>query len=144
MNTVAPRRAARLPSAASAATPERATPPTEARGRLVVRDAAVQNTAAYLASQLSGVSATDRFTIAGIGIGPGNRPRPKTEVEITGGIANITVHLALPYPAPLENLTDDARRHISAEVQRLTGVNVGWVDVHIDQLLVGTGERTLQ
>ncbi|GAA1152918.1 Asp23/Gls24 family envelope stress response protein [Nesterenkonia sandarakina] len=144
MSIAAPTPAAAHASARSAPTPERAMTPAETRGRLTVKDAAVEHTAAYIAGQLSGVSATDRFTIAGIGIGPGNRPRPKTEVEITGGIANITVHLALPYPAPLEKLTDDARRHISDEVTRLTGVSVGWVDVRIDQLLVGTGERTLQ
>lgn len=114
------------------------------RGRLVIKDAAVQNTAAHVAGQLSGVSATDRFTIAGVGLGSGARPRPKTEVEMNGGVANITVHLALPYPAPLEKLTDHARNHIRSEVQRLTGVSVGWVDVRVDQLLVGTAERTLQ
>ena len=117
---------------------------TEARGRLIVKDAAVQKTAAHIAAQLSSVSATERMTFAGIGLGSTPRARPKTVVEITGGVANITVHLALPYPAPLEKLSDDARRRIGTEVTRLTGVSVGWVDVRIDQLLVGTGERTLQ
>ncbi|MGJ9373340.1 hypothetical protein [Nesterenkonia sp. CF4.4] len=116
----------------------------DTRGRLIVKDAAVQKTAAHIAGQLNSVSATERMTFAGIGLGSTPRARPKTDVEITGGVANITVHLALPYPAPLEKLTDDARRHIGDEVTRLTGVSVGWVDVRIDQLLVGTGERTLQ
>lgn len=69
---------------------------------------------------------------------------PAPDVQMNGGVANITVHLALPYPAPLEKLTDRARNHIRVEVQRLTGVTVGWVDVRVDQLLVGTEERTLQ
>ncbi|MBE1515732.1 Asp23/Gls24 family envelope stress response protein [Nesterenkonia halotolerans] len=114
----------------------------ETRGRLIIKDAAVEKTAAHVAGELSGVSATDRLTFAGLGTG--SRVRPKTAVQMNGGIANITVHLALPYPAPLEKLTDRARNHIRVEVQRLTGVTVGWVDVRVDQLLVGTEERTLQ
>lgn len=117
---------------------------TQATGRLTVKEAAVEKTAAYLAEQLEGVSATNRLSLPGFNSGTGERKRPKVDVEISGNIAGITVHLALPYPAPLRDLTEKARTHITTEVQRLTGVSVSWVDVRITQLHVSSAERTLQ
>lgn len=101
-------------------------------------------TAAYIVEQLGTVSATDRVTLPGLNAGAGERRRAKVDVEISGDVAGITVHLALPYPAPLRELTRQARIRVSDEVRRLTGVPVSWVDIRIMQLHVSPVERTLQ
>lgn len=117
---------------------------TQAAGRLTVKEAAVEKTASYIAEQLDGISATNMLSLPGLNSGAGDRKRPKVDVEISGNIAGITVQLALPYPAPMRDLTERARTQITTEVQRLTGVSVSWVDVRITQLHVSSAERTLQ
>lgn len=101
-------------------------------------------TAAYIVEQLGTVSATDRMVLPGLKTGAGERRRTKIDVEISGDVAGITVHLALPYPAPLRELTRQVRTRVSEEVPRLTGIPVSWVDIRIMQLHVAPGERTLQ
>lgn len=114
--------------------------PAAGQGQLTVKESAVVKTAAFVAEHLDYVSATHRVGFPGF---TGVRKRPKVEVDLSGGVAGITVHLALPYPAPLREITEDARERMSSEVHRLTGISVQWVDIRITALQVGTTERRL-
>lgn len=102
-------------------------------GRLIVRETVVEKVAAETARTLPSVSAAGRSLIPLMSSAP---QRPKAEVSLSGSVASLKVHLALPFPAPIRDITEQARERLRSEVQRLTGVTVRYVDISIARLNV--------
>lgn len=107
-------------------------------GRLIVREAVVEKVAAETARTLPSVSAAGRSLIPMLSSAP---QRPKVEVSLSGSVASLKVHLALPFPAPIREITEQARERLRSEVERLTGVAVRYVDIRIADLQVDEDRR---
>lgn len=65
--------------------------------------------------------------------------KPKTSVEVTGNFASLKVEVALPYPTPLREASNQLRQRLMARVQELTGLEVKQVDVSIAWLSSSSG-----
>ncbi|MEV4612131.1 hypothetical protein AB0K43_05935 [Kitasatospora sp. NPDC049258] len=60
---------------------------------------------------------------------------PRVSVRVVQGVARISLHLDLPFPADLAELARIARRAAAAQVAELTGTPVGEVVVVVERLL---------
>lgn len=110
-------------------------------GRLTVRETVVEKVAAESARSLPAVSAVGGALLPRM---TGSPKRPKVEVTLSGSVASLRVHLALPFPAPIRDITEHVREHLRHEVHRLTGVTVHYVDITVGGLEVGEGEGAHQ
>lgn len=103
-----------------------------AGGRLVVHEAVVEKSAAQAASELPEVWAAGRGPL---GLRRVDRnTRPQVEATLAGGTVSLAVRLALPYPTPVREVTEAARRHLRERVETLTGLRVRLVDLQIERM----------
>ncbi|GAA3074811.1 MULTISPECIES: Asp23/Gls24 family envelope stress response protein [Actinomycetes] len=103
-----------------------------AGGRLVVHEAVVEKSAAQAASELPEVWAAGRGLL---GLRTVDRnTRPQVEATLAGDTVALAVRLALPYPIPVREVTESARRHLRDRVETLTGLRVRLVDLQIERM----------
>ncbi|GAB3192639.1 Asp23/Gls24 family envelope stress response protein [Nesterenkonia suensis] len=105
---------------------------TPADGSLVVHESVVEKSAAQAASELPEVWAAGRGPL---GLGRvDRRTRPQVEATLSGGTVALEVRLALPYPIPVREVTESARRHLKQRVETLTGLPVRRIDLQIERM----------
>ncbi|WP_157984000.1 hypothetical protein [Nesterenkonia muleiensis] len=106
-------------------------------GTLRVRDVVIEKTASQILRENALASAAPGAfrTLLGTRGEPGEHIRPKARAEVSGGRAEITVHLSLPYPLPLRKTTEALRDELRQRVHQITGIPVGPVDLRIEHLV---------
>lgn len=114
---------------------ERSSP--EDRGRLEVAPIVVRKVAERAADLTPGTLPAPR-RVAGIGAG---RHGAHAKVDGEGGTVDVALELALRYPSPIRELTDQVRRHVTDEVHRITGYRVRSVRITVAALLPETHPR---
>ena len=74
---------------------------------------------------------------------PGAEPSAMVEVGEVSGRLDLAVKLALRYPAPVRASAADVRRHVTEEVERITGHRVRSVAVTVSALLAESRPRVV-
>lgn len=113
-----------------AGTPSGSDVPAARRGTLRVDRRVVERIAAHAAGTVSAAGGTSGGFL-GVGATRDFHARPDVEVSLTGGTVTLGVRCGLAYPAPLRESTQQVRRHIIEEVERLTGLDVNRVDIDV-------------
>lgn len=103
---------------------------TEDRGSLEVHPNVVRKVAERAADATPGAMKAPR-KIAGIGAG---EQGASAKIDGFGGDVDITLDVALRYPSPVRELTDDMRRRVTDEVHRITGYRVRSVRITVSAL----------
>ncbi|GAB3299535.1 Asp23/Gls24 family envelope stress response protein [Epidermidibacterium keratini] len=56
-------------------------------------------------------------------------PPPRARADVSGRHAHLSVTVGMSYARPIANVATEVRRHVSADVERLCGMQVVGVDV---------------
>ncbi|XVS66338.1 Asp23/Gls24 family envelope stress response protein [Actinosynnema sp. CA-299493] len=99
---------------------------TEARGSLEIHPTVVRKVAAHA-----------------VRLVPGAEPSAAVKVGEVGDELELGVKLALRYPSPVRTAAADVRRHVTEEVERITGYRVRSVAVTVSALLAETRSRVV-
>ncbi|QQQ78087.1 Asp23/Gls24 family envelope stress response protein [Saccharothrix sp. 6-C] len=99
---------------------------TEARGSLEIHPTVVRKVAAHA-----------------VRLVPGAEPSAAVRVAEAGDDLELGVKLALRYPAPVRTAAADVRRHVTEEVERITGYRVRSVAVTVSALRAETRPRVV-
>lgn len=113
--------------------PATPTAPTTAaeRGRLRIDPEVVRKIAQHAADEVPGTARMPR-RIAGVGVGShGSHVR----VRHTGDTVDLTLDIALHYPATIRDVVDRVRARVVGEIARNTGFQVRSLDVTVSALL---------
>lgn len=104
------------------------------RGTTVVTPRAVVAIARRAASEVDGVELVTRSGLRRFlaGLLPGGGDGASADVA-TGSTA-LELHLAVCWPRPVAQVAEEARRHVRARVQELTGYAVTELDIVVDAL----------
>ncbi|MFG2007211.1 Asp23/Gls24 family envelope stress response protein [Spirillospora sp. NPDC048911] len=106
------------------------------RGTTAIDDRVIVAIACRAAAGTPGIGGVDG-TVLGVPVGD-RRPRGRTIAH--GDLARPRVRISVAYPASVREVTRRARVRIRDEVQALTGLRVGPVDIDVAAL---THERRL-
>lgn len=114
------------------------------RGHLILSDRAFTRIAAQCAAEIPSVGGKSGGFL-GIGRQENFDSRPKVTVELTGGIASLSVEVGLRYPTPVTEVTESLRSQLRTRVSELTGVEVRQIDIRVGYLQArdAGSERTL-
>lgn len=100
-----------------------------ARGTLDVRAAAIEHLAEHIAADVAGTvnyrSNMDKLR---------GRGYPHAEVTIRGAVSWLTLEIAVPWPAAVEEIAQTTRGQVRSETTRLSGSDVRRVDVTVHLL----------
>ncbi|MGH4022522.1 MAG: Asp23/Gls24 family envelope stress response protein [Pseudonocardiaceae bacterium] len=110
---------------------------TDDRGTLEVNPSVVRKVAQWAADLTPGTLRAPR-RVAGIGAGEHGST---AKVDGAGNDIDITLDVALRYPSPVREITDQVRRQVTDEVRRITGYRVRAVRVTVSALLPETRPR---
>jgi uncharacterized alkaline shock family protein YloU len=108
------------------------------RGRTVLSERVLEKIAGQVAGEVSFAGGSSGGFL-GVGGHADFSVRPTASVELAGNIAALSVSVALRYPVPLRQATEQLRQRIIDRVEALTGVQVRQVDINIAWLLAGDG-----
>lgn len=106
-------------------------PSAEDRGSLEVHPTVVRKVAERAADATPGAVKAPR-KIAGLGAG---EQGASAKIDGFGGEVDVTLDVALRYPSPVRELTDDMRQRVTDEVHRITGYRVRSVRITVSALL---------
>ncbi|OZM71178.1 hypothetical protein CFN78_21575 [Amycolatopsis antarctica] len=106
-------------------------PEPEDRGSLRIDHSVVRKVAQRAADQVPGTAAVQR-RVAGVGLGTHG-----TSVKVSGrdNDVDLSVDLALHYPASVRTVVGDVRGRITDEVQNITSYQVRALEVTVSALL---------
>ncbi|QGN32103.1 Asp23/Gls24 family envelope stress response protein [Microlunatus sp. Gsoil 973] len=110
--------------------------PARLRGRVQIPERVVQRIAAQAASEVA-ASGGRSGGFLGIGEHTDLDARPEVKVDLSSDAVHLAIELAVEYPTSLRSATQRVRDHVTEQVQQLTGIGVGRVDIDI----VAVGER---
>lgn len=99
-------------------------------GVTTISDRAVARIAAQAATGIEEVHGLDRGVLdprRGV-------RRPRTEVSVEGRMVRARVALAVTYPTPVRQAARQVRERVREQVERMTGLTVGQVDVEVAAL----------
>ncbi|MEU9129759.1 hypothetical protein AB0D08_16895 [Kitasatospora sp. NPDC048540] len=120
------------PSAGVATSGPGALPPAPRRGELRIADRVFSR----IAERAIGDSLAEHWAGRAERGGP-----PTVSVRLVRGIARLTLHLDLPFPADLAALAGTARRAAAGRVAELTGTPVEEVTVVVERLVQAEAPR---
>ncbi|MBV9089675.1 MAG: Asp23/Gls24 family envelope stress response protein [Mycobacteriaceae bacterium] len=104
------------------------------RGSLVIADKVAERIAAKAARDTVGVqprtAALDKLT---------GRELPRVTVMISADRVRAAVHVAVPWPYPLTEVTAAVRDNVAAALSEMAGLHVDGVDVAVSSVVAGDG-----
>jgi uncharacterized alkaline shock family protein YloU len=105
--------------------------PPEERGRLTMDDRVVEKVAGHAVTLVTDAAAAPRRML-GVRIG-GARPDDTASVQaqVHGDLATVHVAIAVRWPRSVQEVADEVRDRIRAEVTDTTGVRVDHIDVEV-------------
>ena len=105
------------------------------RGSLTVADRVVERVAGHAVTLVDGASAAPR-RVLGVSVG-GPRPDQEASVDarVDGSTATVDASVAIGWPASVVAVSDQLRRRVREDVERITGVRVAHVDIDVVSLV---------
>ncbi|WP_434995190.1 Asp23/Gls24 family envelope stress response protein [Arthrobacter sp. Ld5] len=115
-------------------------PAPHRRGTLTMSEKVVQKLAAQGASELPFVGGL-RGGVLGVGRHADAEQRPQASVEISGTTVAVFLDVAFDFPTDLAARSADIRRHVTATLERATGLQVRRIDITVKPLTPTTDRR---
>lgn len=106
---------------------------TESRGRTSVPARVVARIAEQVASEVPHVG-SDAGGVLGVGERRDFSSRPSAHCDLYGRTAVLTLDVGLDFPSPIAPALHSLRSHVRTQVEHLTGLEVGRIDVRISWL----------
>jgi uncharacterized alkaline shock family protein YloU len=101
-------------------------------GRISIASDAVAQIVAHVATEAYGVVG---MSARGLGrLLPGDRSRRAIEIERDGDDVRVDLHVVVEYGLNLAEVASTLRNRVAYEVERLTGLRVSGVEVHIEDV----------
>ena len=105
------------------------------RGTLTIADKVVEKVAAQAVSEVDLATGAPR-TLLGKRLGAADPDRrPRADARVDGDRVGVTVTLAVQWPAPVREVAQNVRQHLTDRVSELTGLTVAEVDVDVPVLV---------
>ena len=125
---------ARTPADVGSAFPELGDPGE--RGSLTVADRVVERVAGHAVTLVEGAGAAPR-RVLGVSVG-GARPDQEASVhaQVDGSTATVDASVAIGWPASVRSVSEQLRRRVREDVERITGVHVAHIDIDVVSLVV--------
>lgn len=101
--------------------------PAGQRGSLTINDRVVQRIATLAADHIPGISTSSSGLARLTGLGDN-----AIKATVAGTQVRAHVHVVVPWPESVNDMTSQVRSTVSDEIARLTGLNVDGVDVHAE------------
>ncbi|MGW0592593.1 Asp23/Gls24 family envelope stress response protein [Streptosporangium sp. NPDC002607] len=109
------------------AVPAQSAVPAELRGRTDISDRVVSRIAAGAAREVARVRKVGER-------GPLSL-RGGTRAAVDGTLATLQLDVTMEYPAPIREVADEVRRHVAERVMTLTGMDVGYIDIDVTNVI---------
>ena len=111
------------------------------RGGLTIADRVVERVASQAVTEVDLATGTPRTVLGRTLLGRTPEPDPdrpaRADAHVDGDLVTVAVTLAVQWPAPVRQVADEVRRHLSARIGELTGLHVAQVDVDVTALVTG-------
>ncbi len=111
------------------------------RGSLTIADRVVEKVASQAVTEVDLATGTPRTVLGKTLLGRTPEPDPdrpaRADAHVDGHLVTVAVTLAVQWPAPVRQVADEVRRHLSARIGDLTGLEVAQVDVDVTALVTG-------
>ena len=108
------------------------------RGSLTIADRVVQKIAAQAVMEVDLAGGAPR-TLLGARLTKADPDGPaRAEAHVDGNLVTLSVTLAVQWPAPVREVAEQARRHLSERVRELTGLTVAEVDIDVPALVTAS------
>jgi uncharacterized alkaline shock family protein YloU len=89
-------------------------------------------TVAVPATTLNRIAAAAAELVQGVRV---RRPRRNVEIEVNGGSASVTLHVAARYGTVVPVVAEQVQREVAAALQRMCGLDARRVDVVVEELV---------
>ncbi|WP_433365866.1 Asp23/Gls24 family envelope stress response protein [Streptosporangium sp. CA-115845] len=109
------------------AQPSQQAVPAELRGRTDISNRVVSRIAAGAAREVARVRKVGER-------GPLSF-RGGTRAAVDGTLATLQLDVTMEYPAPIREVADEVRRHVAERVMTLTGMDVGYIDIDVTNVI---------
>lgn len=103
------------------------------RGRVDVADQVVEKIATGALAEIDGVGGTTG-TVGRMFGRDDTAGRPRVSAAVDGGAVRLDARISVAYPSPVAETCDRAREHVVRQVQSLTGLQVGRMDITVSAL----------
>lgn len=111
------------------------------RGSLTIADRVVEKVASQAVIEVDLATGTPRTLLGRTLSGRTPEPDPdrpaRADAHVDGDLVTVAVTLAVQWPAPVRQVADEVRRHLSARIAEITGLQVAQVDVDVTALVTG-------
>lgn len=111
------------------------------RGSLTIADRVVEKVASQAVTEVDLATGTPRTVLGKTLLGRTPEPDPdrpaRADAHVDGDLVTVAVTLAVQWPAPVRQVADEVRRHLTARIGDLTGLQVAQVDVDVTALVTG-------
>ena len=101
----------------------------------------VEKVASQAVTEVDLATGTPRTVLGRTLLGRTPEPDPdrpaRADAHVDGDLVTVAVTLAVQWPAPVRQVADEVRRHLSARIGQLTGLQVAQVDVDVTALVTG-------
>ncbi|PRY50649.1 cell envelope-related Asp23 family protein [Geodermatophilus tzadiensis] len=104
----------------------------DGRGRLVVADRVVERIAAQAAAEVDRATGSPR-RLLGVAVGSAE-DRPQVDARVDWPVATVSVVMSVAWPAPVLEVTEQVRRHVTERLAALAGVRTAGVDIRVTAL----------
>jgi uncharacterized alkaline shock family protein YloU len=112
--------------------------PVEDRGELTVADGVVEKIAAAALAEVEQIGGAAR-RVLGVPLGSDDPDQlARVTAAVTGSVVTLDVRCSVAYPAPVARVTDQARRHLIARIDELTGLTAAQIDITVTALTTPT------
>ena len=107
------------------------------RGTLVIADRVVQKIAAQAVTEVDLATGAPRTLLGKRLTKADPDARARAQAHVDGDLVTLTVTLAVQWPAPVRQVAEQARRHLTQQIHDLTGLTVAEVDIDVPTLITG-------
>jgi uncharacterized alkaline shock family protein YloU len=105
------------------------------RGTTHIADRVVEKIAGRAVAEVDRAGGLSR-RVLGVKLGAESPARaPRTTARVDGGLVTVSVQMSVIYPSSVRRTAAQVREHVIAQVQQLTGLEVGYVDIEVARLL---------
>ena len=107
------------------------------RGSLRIADRVVEKVAARAVTEVDLATGAPR-TLLGRRLSEPDPDAPaRADARVDGNLVSVSVTLSVRWPAPVRQVAEQVRSHVTSRIGSLTGLEVAEVDVDVPSLLTG-------
>ena len=104
--------------------------PAHQRGHTIIAPGVVSSIAARAALEVPSVLRSEPTGLARV-LGTGKARLPGATAQVDEGRANLQLKVTIAYPAPVWSTSEQVRERVRQQVQALTGLAVGEIDLEV-------------